>query len=121
MVALRLEWQTPPSVLVANLDAYRRRLIEGIHLLGDTFAQKMAAFAKANAPWNDQSGAARQGLTGLAVKAATGVVIYLFGTVLYQLFLERGTRFMAPRPIILPTLEAHYGEIMAALRALVGG
>ncbi len=122
MVTMRLDWTAPPSAtLVPNLDAYRRRLIEGIHLLGDTFAQKMAAAAKAGAPWNDQTGAARQGLTGLATKAAAGVVIYLMHTVQYGVFLELGTRYMAPRPIILPTLEAHYGEIMAALRALVGG
>jgi hypothetical protein len=83
------------------------------------FAQKIASYAKANAPWTDRTTNARQGLTGIAIPAATGVVIYLFHTMYYGIFLElaHGGAYA----IILKSMEAHYGPLMGAIRALIGG
>ncbi len=122
MIVADFAWTVPPSgQLVPNLSTYRERVIQGLHMLADLFASKMEGQAKAGAPWTDRTGAARQGLVGLAEKAAAGVVIYLIHSVHYGIYLELGTSRMAPRPILVPTLEANYGPIMAALRALVGG
>lgn len=113
-------WKTPPIRLVGRLDDYRERLWQAIGMLADLFAARMEAFAKTHAPWTDRTGAARQSIRGFAVKQATSVVIWLVGGVDYFVHLEFGTRVMVPRPIIMPTLEAHYSQIMQAVRRLVG-
>lgn len=118
---LTFTWTTPPSVIVSALTSYEQRIQQALGLLADTFAAKMEAQAKGQAPWSDRTGAARQGLRGMAEKAATRIVIYLIHSVSYGVYLERGTSKMAPRPVIMPVLEANYGAVMAAARALVGG
>lgn len=115
-----IDWKVPPVALVRRVDDYARRLWQAIGLLADLFAARMEAFAKTNAPWTDRTGTARQSIRGFAVKQATSVVIWLVGGVDYFVHLEFGTRVMAPRPIIMPTLEAHYSQIMQAVRRLVG-
>lgn len=121
MIGQEFRWVIPPSVMQANLLEYRDRVLQGMFQLADMFAQKMEGYAKSNAQWTDRTGAARQGLRGFAQKAALSVTIYLVHSVFYGVFLELGTRYMAPRAIIMPTLEAHYGKIMAAFRALLSG
>ncbi len=121
MVSTSLVWTTPPIVLVGGLDVYRQRILVGLHALADLFAARLGAYAKANAPWNDDTGEARAKLRGITLKAATSVVIQLASGAAHGIYLELGTSRMAPRPIIRPTLEAHYAPVMAALRALVGG
>lgn len=114
-------WTTAPSrQLIPNLRAYRERLLAAIQALGDFFAARIEAYAKLNAPWVDRTGAARQGLRAFTLKEGLRVVLYLVHSVFYGRFLEMGARHAAPRPIILPALEAHYAPIMADLRRLVG-
>lgn len=119
--SVRFTWISPPSVIVGNLASFEQRVIQALGQLADLFTAKLESYAKANAPWTDRTGAARQGLRAFAVKAAMQVTLYLVTSVNYGIFLELGTSRMAPRPIVMPTLEAHYGEIMAAARALIGG
>ena len=117
-----VEWQIAPSAqLIPNLTVLEERIREAIWMLADLFAQKMQGEAQGGAPWNDVSGAPRGGLLGFAVKAATEVVMYLYHSVHYGPYLEMGTSKMAPRPIILPTLEANYPQVMAAVRELLQG
>jgi hypothetical protein len=113
-------WQiAPDQQLIPNLKSYGDKVWAAIGQLADVFVARMEAAAKQNAPWTDRTGAARAGLRGFTVKAATSVVLYLVGSVSYQVFLELGTRRMAPRPIIMPTLEQNYAPLMSALRDLV--
>lgn len=109
----------PDQQLIPNLKAYGDKVWAAIGQLADLFAARMEAAAKQNAPWTDRTGAARAGLRGFTVKAAASVVLYLVHSVSYGIFLELGTRRMAPRPIIMPTLEQNYAPLMAALRDLV--
>ena len=111
----------PTGQLVPNLHSWETRVLTAVRALADLFAARMEAYAKQNAPWNDQTGAARAGLRSWAVSAGTGVIIYMVHSVYYGIFLELGTSKMAPRPIIMPTLQAHYAPLMAEIRALVGG
>lgn len=121
MPTATFQWITPPSVLADNLATWEQRILQGLHALADEFASLLESQARANAPWHDQTGEARASLRGLAVKAATSVILYLIGGSDHSLYLETGTRFMAPRPIIMPTLEQNFGPLMARVRALVGG
>jgi hypothetical protein len=119
MAGVTFRWIRSPEQLAKNVGDYGARLMKAILALGQVFAARIEAAATSGAPWTDRTGNARQGLTGLCIPAATGFVIYLFGTVYYQIYLElaHGGAYA----IILKTMEAAYGPLMAAIRSLLGG
>lgn len=110
-------WQVPPEALARNVGDYVQRMLSAVYDLATYFAARIEAAAKQGARWTDRTGIARQGLTGKAVKTATGVVLYLFGQARYQIWLEvkNAGRFA----VILRTLEAHYSPLMDAIRRLL--
>jgi len=114
-----LVWTTRPIVLANNAKAYGENVMKALHLLADHFAAVLESAAKSNAKWTDQTGAARQGLTGLAVKSAAGIVISLFHTMFYGIFLE--LKHAGRYAVIMRTLESNHAAIMGAARKLVGG
>lgn len=115
-----LTWQKPPSAeLLPRLTGYSEDLSDAVLELADYLVAKMASYARVHALWTDRTGAARQGLRGFAIRQAAEVILYLVTSVGYGVHLELGTIYMAPRPIIMPTLQAHGAEIMRAYRALV--
>ncbi len=117
MATAGLVWTRTPAELGRSVQVYGKRLIQALHLLADHFAAVLESYAKQTAPWTDRSGAARQGLAGLAVKAATGVTIILAYSVSYGIFLE--LKNAGKYAVIIPTLEKHYAEIFQAAKALV--
>lgn len=117
MVTASFEWQTPPSVLVGRLEEWKKRLHLAIFALGQFFAAKMETYAKQNATWTDRTTNARQGLTGLARKTATGVIIYLLHKMGYGIWLELA--HAGRYAIILRTMEEHYGPLMSSLKKMV--
>lgn len=120
-MSARVVWKTPPDTLAKQTFRYGQLVLQGLWQLVDLFSARVEALAKQIAPWNDRTGAARQGLRGFSQKSATGATLYLVHSVFYGIFLEMGTRKMGPRPAIGPALEQIYGPLMAAVRALVGG
>lgn len=113
-------WTRPPSAeLIPGVERYAARIHAALAAVGELLAARLEAYARANAPWTDRTGQARQGLTGLAVAARDLVAVYLYHQADHGVFLElaRG----GPYRIILPTLTAHYGEVMTLLRSLLGG
>ena len=120
-VDLNFHWVVSPSVLGGNVESWGKRIWAGILAVAERFAQVIAAQAQSIAPWQDRTGAARQGLRGFTQGGADSVTIFVVTSVFYGIFLEMGTRFMGPRPSIMPAMEANYGPLMAALRAVVGG
>lgn len=119
------KWTAPPSVIAVGLTKYVRSLIAAIGRLAGEFSAKILTYARSIAPWNDQTGNARALLQARLIRSATAVTIVLAHGVAYGIFLELGhyTRnrvtFVQALPAILPALEAHYGAIMAAIRALM--
>ena len=114
-------WIKPPSDIARTL-AQRTAGMEGaLTANAQHHASRGESRMKANAPWNDQTGAARAGLFG----EAEGTTIVLGGTVYYQIFLELGTVHAAPRPIIVPTaneIAPEYFKTSADIvRRMLGG
>lgn len=119
---LAFDWQiSPEQSLVPHLIAYQAQVLVAIRALFEAFAARIESFARSHAPWMDQTGAARQGLTAFVEGNAVTITLYLVTQVVYGLYLELGTRYMAPRPIVMPALQAHYAAIVNAIRALIGG
>lgn len=112
-----IHWDREPAALVARLDKYEEAVVKALRQLLDYFAAKIEAAARQNAPWTDQTGAARAGLRAFAAETATGAVLYLVHSVAYGVYLElaHGGRYA----VINQTLEAAYGDIMAAAKRLV--
>lgn len=81
-------------------------------------ADQVVAYAKATAPWEDRSGDAREGLNADVYETTEGVVLDLFHTVNYGLWLEtiQNGRFA----VIMPTLETYASELFANAGGNIG-
>ena len=83
---------------------------EMVHVAADVMeaaysgAREIESYAKANAPWTDQTGAARNGLTASVDEEGGEIVITLEHSVDYGIWLE--TIQDGAFAIIMPTLEA---------------
>jgi len=72
-------------------------------------ARKVEDYAKDNAPWTDRTGDARAGLTAEVSRDGDAIVMELYHTVDYGLWLEVIQN--GEYAIIMPTLEAMAPEI----------
>lgn len=80
-------------------------------------APQIESYAQQNAPWEDQTGEARDGLTAKAFRDGDNVALELAHTVDYGFWLEviQNGRFA----IILPTLESQGPAVMRKARDAV--
>lgn len=84
------------------LQARAEALKPALNALAKSHAARAEAAMKAGAPWTDRTAYARGALFARAEE--TNIILGTSNTE-YGLFLEFGTSRMAPRPIIVPTLE----------------
>lgn len=77
------------------------------------FAEKIKAYAKENAPWEDRTTDAREGLDTDVVPSGDEISIFLFHTVEYGVYLENanGGNFA----IIIPTMEKFAQELQTTM------
>jgi hypothetical protein len=80
------------------------------------FAAQVEDYAKTNAPWNDRTGDAREGLTAVGEQRLVRYTITLYHTADYGIWLE--VRWDGKYAIILPTLEAMGPALMQELAVL---
>lgn len=107
-----IEWTGGDGIINA-MRAYEQRVYLAIRRIAEYFAPVIEGYAKENAAWVDRTGNARQGLQGLVEDISeTMVAVVLKGGVEYQIWLELKPRYA----IILPSLEAHYGEVQRILK-----
>lgn len=76
-----------------------------------SFAPRVEAHMKSNAPWTDRTGNARAGLFSRAETEASGARIVFGHSVYYGIFLE--ARWSGRYAIVLPTLEEMGPEFMS--------
>jgi hypothetical protein len=77
------------------------------------FAERVENYAKEHAPWEDQTGDAREGLVAKGYYRFTSYTIVLAHTVDYGVWLE--IRWGGKYAIIMPTLEHMGDELMSEL------
>lgn len=122
-MAKNLVWITPPSHIARVLAQRTAGMEAGIQALAQSHASRGETKMRSGAPWTDRTGYARSSLYGRA--EGTDVVLGTSNTE-YGVFLELGTSKMAPRPIIVPTVNEtapEYFEDAAefVMRKLGGG
>lgn len=80
--------------------------------------REIGQWMKDNAPWEDQTGAAREGLTASRTHEGFKQVIYVYHTVDYGIWLE--VRWNGRYAIIVPAME-HFNDVMGSgLTGLLG-
>lgn len=114
-------WIRPPTGMG---DECRRRadaLQPALQGRMNVLAAAVEEYMQENAPWQDRTFAARDGLkSNVRITGGGGVTLVAYHTVPYGGFLETGTSRMAPYPIIRPALEAHYAEARAIMNDIAG-
>jgi hypothetical protein len=109
-----------PSDLAASIRRFGERFWRAVVAVAQLLATEAENDAKLNARWTDRTSQARQGLTGTALEIGQwSVAIYLYHQASYGKWLElaHGAKWQ----IILPTLGALYGRVMAAIRQAWAG
>lgn len=102
-----------------GLQAFAEQCREATLQIVEYFAPILETFAKENAPWEDQTGNARQSLQGIPERLSQdAVALYLAHGMNYGVYLE--TRWAGKYAILWPTIEAHLGDITEMLRQVFG-
>lgn len=100
----RLVWQISIDNLVSHYEGAEDQLLNGLESRMSSAARQIEAYAKANHPWTNRTGAAEAGLVGKAEDG--GRIVSLEHGVFYGIYLEfkHGGRWG-----ILPAAVGTYG------------
>lgn len=113
------EWTTkPPQELFSEgVIAYDNAIKQALLELAESFAPRIEAWMKENAPWTDRTGNARQSLHTEVIALVNEISIWLFGGVDYQIFLE--LKNAGRYAIIGPALDYWAQQVWDAVRVLM--
>jgi len=103
--------------VIGNLKGCEDRMRAALHGLGMQTAAQMEAYAKQNAPWQDQTGHARQGLFGEVLEEDGKLKLRIAHTMEYGVYLELSRR--GRRPILEPTAQKFAPEFFDAAKELL--
>jgi hypothetical protein len=97
---------------------YGRDVKGAVKSIAENYAARIEADAKKNAPWDDRTTNARQGLFSQVEQDSESTTIYLSHLMDYGVYLE--LKFQGRYAIILPTLESYYPQIQGSIKELMG-
>ncbi len=103
--------------VIGNIKEWENRVKAGLYALAQQTAAEMEAYAKANAPWQDQTGHARQGLFGEAMEEPNALKVRIAHTVDYGVYLELSRK--GRRPILEPTAQKFAPQFFKAAQELL--
>lgn len=97
-----------------NIGDLTKVAMKRIGIVADRTATDAQSYMRSNAPWHDITGNARNGLFGEVENNKESVVIHLYHTVSYGVFLEtmQSGRFA----IIGPTIDIYSDQFMRDLK-----
>jgi hypothetical protein len=120
MAGSGFRWRTPPSRSIGpGLEAWRRKVYGATLAVARLLASEMEADMKQDAPWTDQTGAARRQLrTAIQEVAGKAVELYLIHGVEYGVYLEtlHAGRYEVIRPVLIRNLGKIQGKLQAIFR-----
>jgi len=114
-----LVWERPPEALADDIGDYMERVMKLALMVAVDIAQLMQSSAQANARWTDRTGNARQGLTGVAEIDGSTIVITLFHTMSYGIWLEIANA--GRYAIIMETIYAFFQQALDEIGVAVRG
>jgi hypothetical protein len=109
---------TLKGTLLTGIAQFEFKTGDGVAEAMVKFAGKLQDYARDNAPWEDQSGDARRGLTASVVADDEEMTLTLQHTVEYGIWLE--IRWGGRYAIIVPTIEQLGPEIYEEMRGMCG-
>lgn len=104
------------SSLAFGLRRYPEKTREKIREVMEEFVDEAVEYMQANAPWEDQTGDAREGLSGAVESVGSMESLILYHTVDYGIWLE--IRWGGRYAIVIPTLESMGPELMNRLEGI---
>jgi hypothetical protein len=99
-----------------RLEQYRQDAKNAVYQIAQNYAPMIERDAKVNAPWEDRTANARQGLFAHVEQGDGRTTIYLSHQMDYGVYLE--LKFAGRFAIIMPTLERYYDPIMNSVKGL---
>lgn len=102
------------DTLTPGMATFAAKMAVVTHELMDEMVDPVQEYMRTNAPWEDQTGAARDGLTAETARDGLDFVMVLYHTVDYGIWLE--IKHSGQYAIIIPTLEMMGPEIMLRLQ-----
>ena len=112
---MSFKWKT--TTLIKNMAELDVKTKTAVGLYGDTVAKKLEASAKANRPWSDRTGRARQSLSGDSEWIGNKVRVSLGHGVDYGVWLELCNE--GKYSIIIPTINKEAPHIMKGLSKIL--
>lgn len=111
----RLTWGD--DSLMRSIQEGNERVMAKVYSTLQFQAPRVETHAKTNAPWQDQTGNARQGLRAEAFREDANMGIVLYHQVPYGIWLElaHGAQYA----IIDPTIEVMGPQVMASLERIL--
>ena len=104
------------SSLDLGLRQYPEKTRERIREIMEEFVDEAVEYMQANAPWEDQTGEAREGLSGAVESLGSMESLILYHTVDYGIWLE--VRWGGRYAIVTPTIETMGPELMSRLEGI---
>lgn len=108
----------PDKMLVEVAEDYAKAIHEAVYTICLRYAPEIEAWMKANAPWTDRTGNARQTLQARAEKTIEQIIEIVMGhgmTYGWNLELDHGGRFA----IVNPALDYFAPKVWADVRSLM--
>ena len=103
--------------LTPSLKVMRTEMPRIIQTTFRFYEPQVVNYMRLNAPWNDQTGNARQGLAAKSGRSGDTFWLVAFHQVPYGIFLE--VRWGGKYAIIMPTLNLYGDKILASLNGIL--
>lgn len=112
----RIVWTRPPSALVGDFEDWGKKVVNNAYQAAIDLAQEWETYAKAFAPWQDQTGEARDRLDAFATRENVIISVILRHGVFYGFYLEtmQGGRFA----IISPSVSLFGRKLMEKMEGI---
>jgi len=105
------------NTLERGLAQFEFKMRDRMMEIAEEVAKDLESHAKSKAPWENRTGAAREGLTAEVQEERDLIVVQLFHTVDYGVWLE--VRWSGKYAIILPTIEQKGPDVLAKMKGMM--
>lgn len=114
-------WDTSNFKSVKHMEDKLQRALYGVVKYWDG---PVETWMKHNAPWNDRTTNARNGLFARAQRSASRIAASTFAIVLghsvdYGIYLENGTEFMQAYPVVQPAIRRYAPKVIGTLTKIL--